>query len=212
MRRIAALISTVVVALGILTCSPSGGPVMSTDGRGDLTPCAGYRWSLKIGLDPAARSLDLTPQITTIAALDGIGLTNVQLGVRSAPAETTVYELQNVIVVRTYSEPDLDNHIIVRDKTGKRITLESTDPSCARGSAFASQIAAVRSALDTLKPSAGSVLSVVGVGFYDVPGSQGMELHPLLSVCVGRNCQPAVAFTRAKTSGGESGLRPDSGF
>lgn len=212
MRRIAAVIPTAVVTLGILMCGRSGGPIVSTAGRGDMTACAGYRWPLKIGLDPAAYSLDLAPQITTIAALDGIGLTNVHLDTRSAPAETTVYELQNVSIVRTYSEPDLDYHIIVSDESGKRITLESSDPSCARGSAFASQIAAVRSALDTLKPTAGNVLSVVGVGFYDVPGSQGMELHPLLSVCVGRNCQPEVAFTRAKTSGGESDLRQDSGF
>ncbi len=198
MRRIAAVISTVVVALGILMCGRSGGPVSLTIGSGDHIPCAGYRWPVKIGLDPAALSIDLTPQVTTIAALDGIGLTDLHVGTRSAPAETTVYELQNVVVFRTYPEADLDYHLIVSDKSGKRITLESPDPSCARGSAFASQIAAVRSALDTLKPSTGSILSVVGIGFYDVPGSQGMELHPLLSVCVGRNCQPQVAFSASK--------------
>lgn len=137
--------------------------------------------------------MNLTPQLTTIGALDGIALTHLPLDSRFAPAETTVYELQNVILLETYTEPDLDYHLIVRDKAGKRMTLESSDPTCPGRSAFKGQIAAVRSMWDTLRPPVGSVLSAVGVGFYDALGSGGMELHPLLAVCVGLNCKPVAS-------------------
>lgn len=178
-------------------CVVSCGRLVSTKSSLDLTPCAGYRWPVKIGIDRDAKSINLAPKMTTIAALDGIGLTHLPLDSRSAPAETTVYELQNVILLETLTQPDLDYHLIVRDKTGKRITLESPDPTCPGRSAFAKQIAAVRHRLDTLKPPVGSVLNVTGVGFYDALGSGGMELHPLLSICVGRNCRPGRQWARS---------------
>ncbi len=197
LRRIALVVPAV---LSILVCLSSCGRVSPTKTSLDVTPCAGYRWPVKIGIDRGAKTMNLTPQMTTIAALDGIALTHLPLDSRSIPAETTVYELQNVILLETDTQPDLDYHLIVRDKTGKRITLESPNPSCPGRSAFAKQIAAVRHTLDTLKPPVGTVLNVTGVGFYDALGSGGMELHPLLSICVGRNCRPDSATNGGRAS------------
>lgn len=187
LRRIALVVP---IVFGVLIGVGSCGRVPSTSMGADLTPCAGFRWPVKIGIDPDASSIDLTPQLATIAWLDGIALAKSHFNTRSAPAETTVYELRNITLIRMYTEHDLDYHLLVKDATGKRIDLESPDPSCAGNSVFARQIVSVRHTLDALKPASGSVLSVTGVGFYDVPGSGGMELHPLLSVCVGPDCHP----------------------
>jgi len=167
--------------------------VVSTGGREDTQACSGYRWATKIGSDQQANAVTLTPQTTTIAGLIGMKPSAASSGQRINPVETTVYRLTNVMLQKRYTEHDNDYHLIVVDANGRSMTLEAPDPNCAGGSAFLSQIRAVRQYIDSNNVSAGSLLSVTGIGFYDPVGSGGIELHPLLSICAGRDCSPVGA-------------------
>ena len=150
--------------------------------------CSGFRWAQKIAADSDASSISATPRDTTIAALKAVKFSSEPTGARESPAETTVYRLRNVSLLRMYVEHDRDYHLIVSDQTGNQITLESPDPNCATESSLISQISSVRATLEKGQPSQGSILSAEGVGFYDGPGSGGMELHPLVAICFGSNC------------------------
>jgi hypothetical protein len=55
-----------------------------------------------------------------------------------------------------------------------------------------------RHAVDGIVNQHGMTISLVGVGFFDVPHGQtgvapnAIELHPVLGLCVGENCDPTV--------------------
>lgn len=167
-----------------------GQKTVASSGAEDTQGCNGYRWATKVGADPEAGAVALSAQAVSIQQLAAMTPGAEAGAARLKPVETSVYRLTNVTLKRLYTEHDRDYHLIVTDASGRSMTLESPDPACAGGSAFLSQITAVRHYIDTNHPGAGSTLSVTGVGFYDPKGSGSVELHPLLSICAGANCMP----------------------
>ncbi|PZR63804.1 MAG: hypothetical protein DLM53_03325 [Candidatus Eremiobacter antarcticus] len=159
--------------------------------------CGGYRWPVKIAADAGAANINNSPQDTTVSQLDAMRPSAVLPSAARVPAETAVYRLSNVTLTSMYVEHDRDYHLIVKDSSGASTTLESPDASCARASAFANQIAAVRNYLSSHFAVSGTIhpnvpLSATGIAFFDPGGSGGLELHPLLSVCVGQDCSPSA--------------------
>ncbi len=155
--------------------------------------CGGYRWPVKIGADAGATNINNSPQDTTVARLEAMRPSAALPSGARLPTETAVYRLSNVTLTSMYVEHDRDYHLIVKDSTGASMTLESPDASCARASAFENQIAAVRNYLSSRFAVTGTIhpnvpLSATGIAFFDPGGSGGLELHPLLSVCVGQDC------------------------
>jgi hypothetical protein len=140
--------------------------------------------------DPLAGQVDLTPQDATIATLVAIappvGPTD-----RVAPTEETTFRVAGTITLVKH-ETDSDYHIVITDAAGHHMIVEATSPSCDQGSVVASQIAAVRQALDAQFPGGHFVgrvaATVTGVGFFDKLHGQtgvapnGIELHPLIAV------------------------------
>jgi hypothetical protein len=189
---------------------PSSGTTMITG------TCGGYRWPVKIAADGDASNVNTTSQDTTIGQLKALRSPSALPQGGRASGETTVYRLTNVTLASLYVEHDRDYHLIVSDGAGNSMTLESPDPACAAGSRFASQIASVRNYLSahysvgatTLHPNV--PVTATGVAFFDPAGSGGLELHPLLSICIGQNC--ALTSMLRTTTGSRIGWAGPSTF
>ncbi|MDQ2816681.1 MAG: hypothetical protein M3T49_00540 [Candidatus Eremiobacteraeota bacterium] len=168
-------------------------------------PAQEKRWPVKVGTDADAGSVNLTPQDTTIAALRALALPPYPLPAdnRLAPTETSVFRLVNATLIFIQLHPDHDYHLVVQDQNGRTLIVESPDPNCAPAdsSAYLTQMKAVRQYLDAnfTVTAAGQdpnvPVTVTGIGFFDYlyrnlygQAPNGIELHPLLSACIGSNC------------------------
>ena len=159
--------------------------------------CGVERWAVKTGTDAAARSVDLTPRDTTVAALSALPAP-AEPGPRVAPAETTVYRV-HALLTDYKAENDSDDHLVLLDPGGAgTLVAEIPSPSCVGpSSAFLPAIARARAAFEGRFTAGGRYrrtsvdVTVTGVGFFDrVHGQRGVaangvELHPVLSITFG---------------------------
>ena len=161
--------------------------------------CGTERWPVKTGTDDDAASVDLTPQDASVASLIQIQPPQhpkSRDSTRFAPTELHVFSVQGTVTLVRLEE-DQDYHIVLND--GQRaMIVESSNPSCATGSVFEQQLAAVRDKLDqqlggpllhiSEKVKPGWNVTVTGVAFFDVKHGQtgvapnAIELHPLLDI------------------------------
>jgi hypothetical protein len=165
-----------------------------------LGGCGVERWSVKTGTDPDVGSVSLTPIPTTIAALTGIRAPGtLPPNNRISPQERQVFTLRDITLVSYKLENDSDYHLVISDGSRTMIT-EITAPSCAGPGPLFSGITSSRNAFDArFHPTsqfqtANITATVTGVGFFDFQHGQtgvapnGIELHPVLSICFGAGC------------------------
>lgn len=200
-------------AAGYPPAAPTPRPSPTATPQPD-SPCAGYRWSVKVANDSAGNAIALTPvQTTGIVSLTAIPQPNADNTLaRVQPAETSVYELQNVTLTEIFKSSDYDYHLLLSDGQGHTMIAESPDPVCAQGSALYTQLTSVRSTIDEAYPNittsgiqVNRPVTLEGVPFFDyVPNyatdesPDGIELHPILALCFGSNCtlpSPAPSAT-----------------
>jgi hypothetical protein len=173
-------------------------PVVDLD---EMASCGKERWSVKVASDDDASAIDARrAQRTSVVAMRALS-TSQHGGARNRPVETTIYEIRGAHLLRMHDEADGDIHTVIADGKATMI-VEAPSPSCMRGSRFAGAAAGVRLALSKARP--GSVVSVAGVGFWDFVHGQdghapnGIELHPLLGVCIGY-CDPLATMSGSAT-------------
>ena len=175
--------------------------------------CGVWRWPVKTTSDSAASDIDETPVSTTVANLLTLtppaGLTGRSGDlVRQAPTEQTVYRLTNVHVSEIGQARDSDYHLVVSDAPGEpSMGAEVPFPGCvATSSPLGCNVTHARAAVDAQYPGVDSFMTtsttatIIGVGFFDFvhtePGStgsqapNGMELHPVVAICFGVDCDP----------------------
>jgi len=177
------------------------------EGDEELTSgsCGVERWAIKTGSDADVGLVNMTPQDTTIAALDaiavpsGLGSNSARFTYAGSP-EVQSYRLTNVTLVMFKMENDSDYHLVLHDSAGNSIITEIPYPGCVSGNAWSSQITSARSAFDakyavtTSFQTVSDTVTVTGVGFFDLLHGQtgvapnGIELHSVLSICWGTNC------------------------
>jgi len=162
--------------------------------------CGSERWAIKVGTDPQANGVSLVPRPNTIAALAALPA-NGGGTARTAPTETTLWELKDVTLSELKLESDSDYHLVLSDGTHTLIA-EIPYPTCATGSpwlCFESRARAEIDARYTVSSSPSypaAVVTVRGVGFFDLPHGQAgvapnaIELHPVLELCFGHGCTP----------------------
>lgn len=153
---------------------------------------------MKTLADSAARRVNLTPIVTTVAEITSHP-THCEAGPdrRIFDEEFRTYQLSGrAVAVRL--EDDRDLHLVLSDLTDSSATMitEIPDPACegAISSPFVSLLLDVRSAflsvlgVRSLSSLVGQTFRVVGVGFYDFNHGQTgrarncIELHPLLQI------------------------------
>jgi hypothetical protein len=170
----------------------------------DERRCSGFRWPVKVATDTDAGSIHLSAVTTiSIAGLRRLSTPRVNKATpRIQPVETTIYRVNDVLLKYVRSSPDGDYHLVVADANGLTMIMESPDPACAPSSALASQMGKVRSKINSVashvRPTPldlNMVVSIKGVGFHDdfkaLDGQapSGIELHPLIAICFGRDCK-----------------------
>jgi hypothetical protein len=194
---------------GPLTCPAPANYDHSTGSR-----CGAYRWSVKTCSDNGASNLGPNTQQTTLADLVAISAPgSTPSNSRVDPVENTIYELRNVTLsyVRANndmnSEFDSDYHLAFNDRMQNSMIGEVPFPDCVSGAPqlFDCSITRARAAMETQFPGMLSSSSpfypnlpvtVVGVGFWDTIHGQhgvapnGIELHPILAICFGLDCNP----------------------
>ncbi|HEX8267633.1 MAG TPA: hypothetical protein VF596_19685 [Pyrinomonadaceae bacterium] len=161
--------------------------------------CNGERWSVKIGTDPDAASVNLNSAIpTTIAELSAIPApTSLPDNARIQPTETTLWVL-NATMVKYIRSEDSDYHIVFSDNAGRTLISEIPDPACVgTGSSFAAGIARARAQFDAMFTATNTFqtanvpVQITGVGFFDYLEGQegiapnGIELHPIIDIVFG---------------------------
>lgn len=144
--------------------------------------CGVQRWSVKIGTDPQAAAIDLTPTPTTIAFLTD--LTRFPAPAhwpppsRIAPEETTLWTLDETLDSYKWenspTDGDSDYHLFIKDDAGNTMVAEIPFPNCAQGSVWATQIAAARASFDaqftatgTFKSAQNMPVRITGIGMFD---------------------------------------------
>ncbi|MBC5805461.1 MAG: hypothetical protein GIX00_11515, partial [Candidatus Eremiobacteraeota bacterium] len=161
--------------------------------------CGTERWSIKVGSDPDVGVILNSPIRTSIEELSALPSTSaLPEAQRIRPVETRTYRLINVKLLRISLERDQDYRLTIQDSDGKTMFVKSPDPACATGSRFLDQIRDVRAKVAALAMHIGNEpITVSGVGFFNFlsktpnQAQNGIELHPLLSLCVGFDCSDA---------------------
>jgi hypothetical protein len=171
-----------------VAASPTPTPTPNPD-------CGVERWSVKTGTDADARSVNLTPQPTTIAAMRSWSPNGpIPSNNRIAPYETTVWTV-NATLVEYKLEDDSDYHIVIKDDAGNTIITEIPAFGCVGSSSpFAAYIENARQKFDAMFTPTSSFqfanvpVQITGVGMFDFLHGQtgvapnGIELHPVLDI------------------------------
>lgn len=158
--------------------------------------CGVERWAVKTGMDSTASLVNLTAKDSTIASLRAMRMpTTIPSTTRVAnSAETQLWRI-TATLSEFKLESDSDIHLVLADASGSTMIAEIPSPSCDSGSAWATKIAAARSAFTakfTPKSSfqtANVPVVVTGVGMFDFAHGQTgaapnqIELHPVHSIC-----------------------------
>jgi hypothetical protein len=162
--------------------------------------CGSERWLIKVGADSDSLFVLGPTTDSTISALSSLlAPSRLMPSSRLQPVETTVYRLSNVRLLRIDLQSDLDYRLTIADDTGLTMFVKSPDPRCATGSKFFTAIQSVHQQIGALALSAisGQRITITGIGFFDFRSNEhgqapnGVELHPLLSICAGINCANA---------------------
>jgi hypothetical protein len=200
--------------LALLACTAAGtvsctGAAPSADNQDDNEPlnaagsCGTFRWAVKTGTDSSASSVNLTPVDTTLAALVALPKPASLPSTRIAPTELETVRLTNVTLTQYKSESDSDYHLGIVSGSAQ-LEAEIPSPACASGSAFAAALAKARTDFDAKFKVTGSYqqanipVTITGVAFFDMPAHgangapNGIEMHPLLSICFGQDCAGAA--------------------
>ena len=174
--------------------------------------CGQERWNVKTGLDPAARSINLTsPKSLTIS--EGRAFlrpTGSLPATRIANIETTAYEVKARLKAFKLETDDSDYHLVLSDDAGNTFVAEIPSPSCALGSAWHAEITSTRVAMNeafmpgTKFQNVDVPVVIKGIGFFDkdhgATGQQGhapnnFEIHPILSIEFEGDLPPRVTST-----------------
>ncbi len=190
---------------GAVTCSAPATNYLQNGGG-----CGTERWAVKTGTDNDVASIDMVPQVTTIAQLVNLPVAQGGTCTRGAGTELTVFELQDVNLMFHGLESDSDYHVVATDNSGNSMIVEIPYPACVGNAGCISstpllcEITHARAAVDGFKPSSNDtpmgVGSVVGVGFFDFKHGQtgvapnAIELHPVLGICLGQGCDPLAGY------------------
>ena len=172
--------------------------------------CGTLRWSIKTGSDSASTGVSLLPTLSTIATITAIASPSPFPSgstPRTAPTETTVYAFKDVNLIFARLEDDSDYHLVMSNGTTTIIT-EVPYPGCVSGGPWGCLISRARANVEAaigvsnLQLDMGHdhnlTVSVVGVGFWDEEHGQfdsapnNVELHPILAICFGAGCDPAM--------------------
>lgn len=162
------------------------------------THCGTERWAVKTLTDADAGLVDLTPQITTIAALRALPAPpTLPADNRVIPTEVTTFRITATLVAWKL-EGDEDLHLILSDDNGQTMIAEIPSSACTMVcySPVRSWIDSARATVigELGQPSSTGFLTVnrtvviTGVGFFDFPhGQRGaapnqIELHPVIGV------------------------------
>jgi hypothetical protein len=151
--------------------------------------CGSDRWPVKTLNDRDRNRVNFRPIDVTVAALGTIHVHEIPYPKdrRIQPEELKVYRVRaKLIEVRR--EGDSDLHLILADldRPNMRMIAEIPTPGCAEGSGHETDYQRARLALSTI--SAGSIVEIIGVGFFDFlhdakgGAMNGIELHPVLRV------------------------------
>jgi hypothetical protein len=190
---------------GPLTCAAPG----DYDRMNTTNMCGAYRWGIKTATDSSYDQINLAPRVTTIADLVRISApSTIPFTRRVSPVENTVYEIRNVTLsyVRL-SDDDSDEHLVINDVDRNTMIVEAPLPDCVPSGGSTLMHCAMtraRAAIDhefTGQISTTAIfpnvpVTVVGVGFFDEVHAQhgvapnGIELHPVLAICFGLDCNP----------------------
>lgn len=178
-----------------ITCSARANFNTRTGGS-----CGVERWAVKTGSDPAASQIDLTPRPTTIPALTSLRAPASPTG-RVGPTETTTFILRNVTLTAIKMEADSDYHMVIQEG-GASMIAEVPFPGCVSSSLYSCFTTHPRAQIDARMTVGGGpirmamTVTIVGVGFWDKQHGQtgvapnAVELHPVLAMCFGANCDP----------------------
>ena len=199
-----AKVRTALLALGVPTLLAATSALAGCTGPGLCIHSKNWRY--KVGRDAEARGISLVPIPTTIDAL--LAEPHVERptdGSRIAPVELRTFVIRDVALDGFQRAPDGDVHMVIADAHGHTMIIEATPPFCTdEDSPWRAQIAAVRRVVDAEIPMAlvgwkKRTLSLAGVGYFDSRHGQfgvapnGVELHPILSICFGTGCMlPAL--------------------
>jgi hypothetical protein len=195
---------------GAVTCSTP-----STSYQMNGSNCGTFRWAVKTGTDDDVTSVNMTPQMATIANLVKLP-TVTGSSCSRVSGEKQVYELKNIIIQFEREESDSDYHLVLFDpSTGSEMIGEIPYPGCAghdscqTGNPWLCEITRARAALDANDPSLSTgdrgTGTVIGVGFFDTyegmmatkptgMAPNSLELHPVLAVCFGQDCDPLAGY------------------
>lgn len=209
------------VALCACALSACGGPESAAE-RDESTAqplngCGVERWAVKTGTDAQASMVSLSPVDTTIAHLREFpGTANPPYNARIPPAERTTWKLTDVTLVVYKPESDGDIHLVL-SQGGVTMIAELADPGCVDPSSpFAAAITKARAQFAAAYPQpaytvVNRTVTLAGVGFFDFLHGQtgvapnGVELHPVLSICFDAGCTlPAIASGGGALDGGAS--------
>lgn len=203
--------------LASCTASPSTHPTAAPTST-KAVHCGYERWHVKVGSDPAAGQVNLTPTLSTIAALTALTSPLPPVTGKYPPqTPRQPIEEQTVTVGGTLIaydiEQDDDFHLVLMDDAGRSMIVEIPGPACVPGSSpFAAGISRARAAFITAtgynppEPPPGQYapafvqanqqVTVTGVVFFDFihgqngVASNGVELHPVLDIHFGSSPGP----------------------
>ena len=152
--------------------------------------CGFDRWAVKTLADRDIGRINFNPVDTTIASLVALRIHEIPYpnDSRIEPEELRVYRVKaRLIAVKRESDQDL--HVIIADldRPTAMMVVEIPAPRCASAK-WSEQFTVAREAVQKL--SAGALITVTGVGFWDYIHGQGVtgaapngfELHPVLSI------------------------------
>lgn len=197
------------ISISLAACSAAresepAGESSESDNEEIKSGCGVELWSLKVGTDSLASSIDIkSPTTTDVVSMRAYpSRPSSASSSRVKGPETTAWLLRDVTLVEYKLEADGDYHLVLQDGAGRTMIAEIPKPWCVGASSvWSSEISSARSAFDAKTGGAksslsksGSTVSLMGVGLLDKVHGQigvapnGVELHPVLSICFGAGC------------------------
>lgn len=159
-----------------------------------ISSCGVQRWAVKTLTDRAARSVNLTPRLSTIDALRRVPAPASLGTARIGRTERTNYRVQARLLWAKI-EADADVHLVIASPTtGRTMIAEFPSLACSTRSFAAARMQRARAAFESacgVQSRSGftklvGTATLTGVGFFDFKHGQrgvapnGIELHPVL--------------------------------
>jgi hypothetical protein len=185
--------------------------------------CGVERWSIKVGNDSGASSINLSSYVssTIYNFYQSTRPSTIPSNSRVAPRETTQYRLGGTLT-KYKREDDSDYHLVIQDGSGRQMIIEIPSPNCVgSGSPFGSGIANARRQFDakftatTSFKTTSTAVTVTGIGFWDFLHGQtgvapnGIEVHPVLNITFGSSAASTPGSVEASAYADEAPLPAD---